>query len=45
MMELYLSNKNFKEYVDRYCKKHSISIEEALRHAMVKHVADCYEGW
>ena len=42
MIELYLSNRDFKAYVDRYCKTYSVSVEQALQHAIVKHVADYY---
>ena len=42
MSELYANNKGFKEYVDRYCNMYSFSIEQALQHAIVKHVADYY---
>ena len=45
MSELYASNKGFKEYVDRYCNMYSFSIEQALQHAMVRHVADYYIKW
>ena len=46
MIDLYLSNKDFKVYVDRYCRKHHVTIEEALQHAIVRHVADYYsKGW
>lgn len=43
MIELYLSNRAFKEYVDRYCRKHHVTIEQALGHAMVKNVAEYYK--
>lgn len=46
MIELYLSNRNFKDYVDRYCRQYHVTIEEALQHAIVKYVADFYvKGW
>ena len=46
MMEFYNHNEDFKMYVDRYTKKHnegkSISVDEALEHELVKHVAAQY---
>lgn len=31
----YNENEDFKNYVDNYCVKHNLSIEEAFRHEMV----------
>ena len=43
---LYEENKDFKEYVDAYCKKYpekgSISVDEALTHKIVINVAVHY---
>ena len=39
---LYEKNEDFKEYVDRYCKKHNIPVQEALDHYIVKDVAKYY---
>lgn len=40
MKNLYINNKGFKTYVDKYCKKYmegrSITVEEALQHVIVK---------
>ena len=33
---LYAENEDFKRYVDRYCIKHRISVEEALQHYLVQ---------
>ena len=33
---LYAENADFKRYVDRYCVKHRISVEQALQHYMVQ---------
>lgn len=33
---LYEQNEDFKRYVDRYCIKHRISVEEALQHYLVQ---------
>ncbi len=39
---LYDRSKDFREYVDRYCRKHQISVEEAVLHALVKEVGKMY---
>ena len=38
MKELYAKNRDFREYVTRYCKTYGVSVEEALEHALVKEV-------
>lgn len=47
MKEFYDRNSNFKQYVDRYAKKHnegkSISVDESLEHELVKQVAAQYK--
>ena len=43
-MELYKSNKDFREYVDKYCRKHKCTVEEALSHELVKEVEKAYKG-
>lgn len=43
MKEFYSSNADFKAYVDKYCKKHKCTVEEALEHALVKDVYECYK--
>lgn len=30
---LYAENEDFKRYVDRYCTKHRVSVDEAIQHA------------
>lgn len=44
MRQLYQTNKDFKDYVDRYCKNHnegrSITLEEALTHKVVQDYAE-----
>lgn len=35
---LYEQNEDFKRYVDRYCTKHRVSVDEALQHYLV-HIA------
>lgn len=43
LRKLYAENADFKQYVDRYCEKHSegkgISLEEALKHEIVRQYA------
>lgn len=34
----YQYNKRFKDYVDKYSKHHGISVEEALKHNVVRQV-------
>jgi len=41
-MEAYNTNQDFKEYVDRYCNKHKVTVEEALTHAIVRAVEEDY---
>ena len=45
---LYVSNTDFKAYVDKYCAKYqkggSISPTEALTHIIVREVAKQYKG-
>lgn len=42
MREFYENNIDFREYVDRYCFKHCISVDVALTHLLVKLVAEFY---
>ena len=46
MNDLYNRNADFRGYVDRYCKNYvegrSITVEEALKHEMVRLVAEYY---
>ena len=36
MQEFYDNNKDFREYVDAYCKQYKIDVSEALTHKIVK---------
>ena len=36
MTELYESNPDFRRYVDRYCRCYRLSVEEALKHELVR---------
>ena len=40
---MYRDTPRFKEYVDKYCKKHEITPEEAIRHEVVKSYAEQLE--
>lgn len=46
LKEFYNRNEDFRKYVNSYAKKHnegkSISVNEALEHELVKHVAEQY---
>ena len=34
----YRNNKKFRDYVDKYCTKHGISVAEALQHDLVRRI-------
>ena len=38
MMNEYRFNTKFREYVDKYCKKHEITIDEAMEHKLIRQV-------
>lgn len=38
--KLYEQSKDFREYVDKYAKKHCITVGTAMTHKLVKNVAD-----
>lgn len=40
---LYAENEDFKLYVDRYCVKHGISVEQALQHYLVRMAGRMYK--
>lgn len=42
MNEFYNSNADFKRYIDRYCKTHGLTVEEALEHELVRQAAAQY---
>ena len=44
MEELYETNADFREYVDRYAKGYKISKEDALKHALVREYAKCIQS-
>lgn len=39
---LYDGNVDFKAYVDKYCTKHQITVEEALQHYLVRMMGRMY---
>lgn len=39
---LYARNSDFKAYVDKYCVKHQITVDEALQHYLVRMVGQMY---
>lgn len=40
---MYEQNEDFKRYVDRYCKKHRVSVDEALQHYLVRMAGRMYK--
>lgn len=38
----YKYNKQFRDYVDKYCKTYNLTVEEALKHELVKQVCKYY---
>lgn len=40
---LYAENADFKRYVDRYCVKHRVSVDEALQHYLVRMAGRMYK--
>ncbi len=40
---LYAENEDFKRYVDRYCVKHRISVDETLQHYLVQAAGRAYK--
>ena len=41
--ELYSTNDEFKQFCDKYCVKHDISLEKAFSHDLVKETARYYK--
>lgn len=42
--DLYNTNKDFKEYVDKYCANFGIKVEKALEDLIVRVVAEKYSN-
>lgn len=38
----YKFNQKFRDYVDKYCKKHGCTVDEALQHELVKQACLMY---
>ena len=43
IMAIYEENEDFKMYVDKYCTKTRISVEEAIKHVLVKDAGEYYK--
>lgn len=43
MKKLYNENADFKAFIDKYCKKHNCTVDQALTHALVKEVYEYYK--
>lgn len=43
MKDLYQRNRDFHEYVDRYCEAHKITLDVAFTHSIIKAIALIYE--
>lgn len=43
MKDLYNTNKDFKDYVDRYCRNKPFGVNEALRHIHIKLAGQYYK--
>lgn len=41
---LYADNADFRRYVNRYCVKHRISVEQALQHYLVQDGRETVQG-
>ena len=44
LTDMYEQEEDFKRYVDKYCTKHQISVNEALTHVIVQDVASGYSN-
>ena len=42
MKNFYESNSNFRDYVEKYRKKHDLTVDEALQHASVREAEKYY---
>lgn len=42
-METYNTNSSFKQYVDGFCKKHNLTVEEALQRKVVQETEKYYQ--
>lgn len=42
-LEFYETNADFKEYLDKYCTKHNLTVAEACKHLIVRITANYYK--
>ena len=42
ILETYNNNKNFRQYVNKYCKEYGLTVAEALQHSIVREVEEQY---
>lgn len=42
LTDMYEQEEDFKRYVDKYCTKHQIPVNEALSHVIVQDIASSY---
>lgn len=42
MRDFYESNSDFRDYVEKYRKKHDLTVDEALQHASVREAENYY---
>lgn len=42
MKEFYDTNDDFRKYVNKYCNKHKLTVDEALNHSMVREAYNYY---
>ena len=40
ILETYNNNKNFRQYVNKYCKEYGLTVAEALQHSIVREVEE-----
>jgi hypothetical protein len=43
MRSFYENNEKFRNYVDRYCVKHGVSVDAALTHSTVRNAYEYYQ--
>lgn len=43
-MEEYKINANFKAFLDHYCEKHNLTVEQALKHRQVINAENYYKA-
>ena len=44
MKKQYDEYEDFKEYVNKYCKDHGCTVDEAFTHAVVREVSESYKN-